>query len=177
MDVYRLKGDAEHVYTFEPGSSFLNEDGRTITIEDEWARWSATNENTPIGTSKLVADCWYSEAEPLPLTFDVATDPTPTGFDGRNSAGCRFSRPISKVSVTLTNEDGSIHGQTFLVEPPSEDISFPLSKELPSEMTLELLTPGEYRREMVAISEDGDAWDIVGNIEAALKTVTVEPRS
>ncbi len=338
LTIYMLKGDTDHVYTFQPGWSFLNEDGRTITIEDEWVRWSASNENTPVssgmmiprpnsieglvaqshvivlgtissvleemviggygedgkptpageegglpytdyevriesvlkgdgaledggtlvlrmfghlsnenaiitpnvfmlpnpgnrllfalgrnpdgtygsgpegllnvdgekviyadgvpfgidispeqliqripsahvvGTAKLVADCWYTEAEPLPLTFDVATEPTPTGFDGRNSAGCRFSKPISKVSVTLTNEDGSIHGQTFLIEPPSEDISFPLSKDLPSEMTLELLRPGEYRREMVAISEDGDAWDIVGNVEAALKTVTVEPR-
>lgn len=45
LDVYMLKGDTDHVYTFEPGWSFLNEDGRTIMIEDEWARWSASNQN------------------------------------------------------------------------------------------------------------------------------------
>ena len=41
-DIYRLKGGEEgYVYTFEPGQSFLNEDGRRITTEPEWVRWSA----------------------------------------------------------------------------------------------------------------------------------------
>ena len=47
LDVYMLKGDTDHVYTFQPGRSFLNEDGRTITIEDEWGRWSASVESAP----------------------------------------------------------------------------------------------------------------------------------
>ena len=41
-DMYRLKGGEEgYIYTLEPGRSFLNEDGRTITIEPEWSRWIA----------------------------------------------------------------------------------------------------------------------------------------
>ena len=47
-DIYRLKGGEEgYVYTFEPGQSFLNEDGRTITIEPEWVRW-ITIGSTPL---------------------------------------------------------------------------------------------------------------------------------
>ena len=46
-DIYRLKGSEEgHIYTFDPGQSFLNEDGRTITIEPEWVRWIAADSNT-----------------------------------------------------------------------------------------------------------------------------------
>jgi hypothetical protein len=42
LDVYRLKDSEEgYVYTLEPGQSFQNEDGGTITIEPEWARWIA----------------------------------------------------------------------------------------------------------------------------------------
>ncbi|MFQ5968382.1 MAG: hypothetical protein ACE5MI_12365 [Acidimicrobiia bacterium] len=44
LNVYVLKGDTEHVYTFEPGNSFLNEDGRTITTKDRWARWGDSSE-------------------------------------------------------------------------------------------------------------------------------------
>ncbi len=47
-DIYRLKGGEEgYVYTFEPGQSFLNEDGRTITIEPEWVRWITVG-STPL---------------------------------------------------------------------------------------------------------------------------------
>ena len=58
LDVYMLKADTDHVYTFEPGRSFLNEDGRTITIEDEWARWSASRETTPemIQAMRLISE-------------------------------------------------------------------------------------------------------------------------
>ncbi len=125
------------------------------------------------GTEELTAECFHTEAEPLPLTYDVLGEPTPTGFDGRNRANCRFSKPISRVSATLTNEGGSVHGETFFIEPPAYEVPFPLPEGLLSEKTLELLRPGDYRRQMVAIAEDGDTWDITANIEAALKTVTV----
>ncbi len=41
-----MGGEEGYVYTFEPGQSFLNEDGRTITIKPEWVRWIATD-STP----------------------------------------------------------------------------------------------------------------------------------
>ena len=57
----------------------------------------------------------------------------------------------------------------------SGELPFPFRADLPSEKTLELLAPGEFRREMVAIADDGDTWDITENVDAALKTVTVVP--
>lgn len=126
-------------------------------------------------TEELTAECFHTEAEPLPLTYDVLNEPTPTGIDGRNSASCRFSRPISKVSVILTNEDGPVHTEAFHLEPPVHEVRFPLPRDLWtfSEKTLELLAPGEYERRIVASAEDGDTWDVTANIRAALKTVTV----
>ena len=140
------------------------------------AKLTADTVKLTTDTAGLTAECWYTEADPQPITFDVATEPTPTGFDGFNSGGCRFSKQISRVSVTLRNDDGSVHGETFFIEPPLHELSFPLRADLPSEETLELLAPGEFRREMVAIADDGDTWDITENVDAALKTVTVEPR-
>ena len=56
LDVYMLKGDTDHAYSFEPGWSFQNEDGRTITIEPEWVRWTAadSNQTAPVSSGMLV---------------------------------------------------------------------------------------------------------------------------
>ena len=46
LKIYKLKdGEERYVYTVEPGRSFQNEDGNTITIEAEWIRWTAANSN------------------------------------------------------------------------------------------------------------------------------------
>ena len=46
LEIYKLKGGEEgYVYTLQPGGSFRNEDGHTITTiltEAEWLRWSAS---------------------------------------------------------------------------------------------------------------------------------------
>ena len=43
-DIYKLKGGEEgYIYTFEPGKSFQNEDGRTITTEPNWVQWIASD--------------------------------------------------------------------------------------------------------------------------------------
>ncbi len=47
-DIYKLKGGEEgYIYTFSPGQSFLNEDGRTITTEPQWVLWIAAG-STPL---------------------------------------------------------------------------------------------------------------------------------
>ncbi len=47
-DIYKLKGGEEgYIYTFSPGQSFLNEDGRTITTEPQWVLWIAAD-STPL---------------------------------------------------------------------------------------------------------------------------------
>ena len=152
-----------------PGSYLMRISGRWL---DRHADYEFRFVLVP-GGDGLTAECFHTEAEPLPLTYDVLNEPTPSGFDGRNSAGCRFSKPVSKVSVLLSNDDGSRHGETFFIEPPSVELSFPLPDGLVSEKTLELLAPGEYRRQMVAVAEDGDTRDVTANVRAALDTVTV----
>ena len=47
-DIYKLKGGEEgYIYTFSPGQSFLNEDGRTITTDPKWVLWIAAG-STPL---------------------------------------------------------------------------------------------------------------------------------
>jgi hypothetical protein len=42
LNIYKLKdGEEGYLYTLEPGRSFENEDGTTITIEAEWIRWTS----------------------------------------------------------------------------------------------------------------------------------------
>ncbi len=56
-DIYKLKGgEAGYIYTFSPDQSFLNEDGRTITIEPKWVRWIAAD-STPLCTPTPPAAC------------------------------------------------------------------------------------------------------------------------
>ena len=44
LNIYKLKdGEVGYLYTLEPGQSFLNEDGTTITFEAEWQRWVAAD--------------------------------------------------------------------------------------------------------------------------------------
>ena len=46
LNIYKLKeGEEGCLYTLEPGHSFQNEDGATITIEAEWIRWTAGDSN------------------------------------------------------------------------------------------------------------------------------------
>ena len=57
-DIYGLKGGEEgYVYTFSPGQSFLNEDGRTITIKPKWVRWFVLSDFTPLCTPTPSAAC------------------------------------------------------------------------------------------------------------------------
>ena len=72
LNVYRLRGDDEgSVYTLEPGQSFENEDGRTITIEPEWLRWTAadSNETAPVSSGMMVPR--PANAEELVATSDI----------------------------------------------------------------------------------------------------------
>jgi hypothetical protein len=124
----------------------------------------------------LAAVCFATEAEPLPLTYKVLNDPTPTGFDGRNNGACTFNKPISSIIVMLNNgPGGSFHGETFHLKKPLYEIDFPLKAWGESVKTLELLAPGPYERAMVAESTDGEQWTITEHVSAALDEVTVIP--
>ena len=115
--------------------------------------------------------CRMTRAAQLPIEFEYEGT-TPTEFDGINKATCTFTKSISKVSVTLRNGGGSVHGETFFIDPPSDELSFPLPDGLLSEMTLEQLRPGEYEREMMVTSVDGDTL-LISDQPGVLRTVTI----
>ena len=121
----------------------------------------------------LTADYFVTEAEPRPLTFVPDEEATPTGFDGRNRATCRFSKPVARVEVTLDSDAIGLPSETFLIESPSRELAFPLADDVPSESTLELLLVGTYERVMIVVAEDGDRWNVNEHIGSALDTVTV----
>ena len=121
----------------------------------------------------LIAECVVTEADPRPLTFVPEDERTPTGFDGRNGATCRFSKLVGRVEVTLDSEAIGLHGETFLIEPPSYELAFPLADDIPSESTLELLPVGAYERVVIVVAEDGDRWNVNEHVGSALDTVTV----
>ena len=121
----------------------------------------------------FTAECMYTEAKPLPITYDVLADETPTEFDGRNKASCTFSKPVKLINVTLTGGLGSVHSQSFHFNEPCVEIEFPLSEWDESESILELLAPATYTRTMKAVSADDEEWVITDHIDAALDEVTV----
>ncbi len=60
LDLYRPAGaQTSDVYTLLEGQTFLNEDGRTVAIQPEWARWTVSvdglpsNGPEPVGQAKL----------------------------------------------------------------------------------------------------------------------------
>ena len=110
----------------------------------------------------------------LSLVLDSVDSPERTAIDGANFGGCRFNKPIARVVLTL--EGAGSYAETFQIDPPSATIGLPLPEGLASEKTLERLPPGEYSRRMVAVTVDGEEWDITANNDAVVKTVTVADR-
>ena len=81
------------------------------------------------------------------------------------------------MEVTLDSDSIGLHSETFLIEPPSHELAFPLADDVPSESTLELLPVGTYKRVMMVVAEDGDRWNVNENVGSALDTVTVVERA
>ena len=165
LDVYLLKGDTDHVYTFEPGSSFLNEDGRTITIKPEWVRWTAADSNQTAPIS-LTAECSVTEADPRPLTFVPNEEVTPTGFDGRNGATCRFSlepaRPIWLISLDEQSQGVGLPRLKLSVESsvgnPRAGLPCAGGRRVliaPSTLRADVRGGGPTTGVMIVVSEDG----------------------
>ena len=157
-------------------SAYANDD-IYLRISGNWPQGQAAYlfrlQPIPSGEA-LTGECFATEAEPLPLEYKILNDPTPTGFDGRNSGFCTFSRPITSILVMLNNgPGGSFHAETFHFAEPLHEVHFPLTEWGESEKTLELLAPGPYVRSMVAESLDGEQWVITDHVSAALDEVTV----
>ena len=64
-----------------------------------------------------------------------------TAPDSANGAGCRFNKPIARVSMTLHNDNFGPYTETFHIDPPSDIVRFPLADGLASEKTGAPLPP------------------------------------
>ena len=90
----------------------------------------------------------------LGIVIDSLDDPARTAPDPFNGIGCRFTREVSRVVLTLESEDRR-YAETFRLEPPSLRVGLPLREHIASESTGGPLPPGLYLRRMVAITVDG----------------------
>ena len=97
-----------------------------------------------------------------------------TAADGANRAGCRFNKPIARVSLTLDNGAQS-YTEVFRIDPPSVEFGLPLPEDLVSETSGGPLPPGDYSRRMVAVTEDGDEFDLT-SLDGLLNTITLAGR-
>ena len=98
-----------------------------------------------------------------------------TAIDSANGAGCRFNKPIARVSLTLESSGAGPYTETFHIDPPAHVVQFPLPDTFASEKTGGPLPSGEYSRRLVAVTTDGDEWELTSN-DFFLETVTIAER-
>ena len=94
------------------------------------------------------------------VVLESLDDRLRTAMDSLNGGGCRFSKPIARVTMKLQNNYFGPYTETFRIDPPSVSVSFPLRDDLASEKTGEPLPPGQYSRRIVVVAEDGEELDI-----------------
>ena len=127
------------------------------------------------GAVELIGGCDMTQiGGDVSITLRSLDDRLRTAVDSANRAGCRFNKPIARVSLTLDN-DAQSYTEVLRIDPPAVEFALPLPEYLVSEKSGGPLPPGEYARRIVAISEDGDEFEITG-IGDILKTITLAGR-
>lgn len=124
------------------------------------------------GVAELLAKCaWTLIGGDISITLDSLHDPLRTAPDRANHAGCKFNKPIARISLTL--DDGAeSYTELFHIDPPSLAVDFPLPAESVSEKSGDPLSPGDYTRRIAALSDDGDRVELT-TMGAFLATVTI----
>ncbi len=124
------------------------------------------------GVVELLAECASTLiGGDISITLPSLNDPLRTAPDSANHAGCKFNKPIARVSLTL--DDGAeSYTELFHIDPPSLTVNFPLPAESASEKSGGPLPTGQYTRQLVAISDDEDQVELT-TMNAFLPTVTV----
>lgn len=92
------------------------------------------------------------------LSLKSLDDPRRTAPDDANGMGCKFSKPIASVVMTLHSDTLGSYTETFQIDPPSIEVGFPLRDNLASRKTGGPLPAGEYSRRMAAYTEEGEEW-------------------
>ena len=111
----------------------------------------------------------------LSIELSSLDDRLRTAIDSANGAGCRFNKPIARVSPTLESSGAGPYTETFHIDPPAHVVQFPLPDTFASEKTGGPLPSGEYSRRLVAVTTDGDEWELTSN-DFFLETVTIAER-
>ena len=127
------------------------------------------------GAVELIGGCDTTDiGGDLSIVLRSLDDRMRTAADSANRAGCRFNKPIARVSLTLDG-GGQTFTEVFHFDPPSIEFGIPLPEDLASEASGGPLPPGEHSRRMVATTEDGEEFDLT-SLDAFLTTVTVAGR-
>ena len=142
-------------------------DGEALVISDQPGVLKTVTIVEPVVFE--VGPCLTTLAAQLPIEFEYKGT-IPTGFDGINRATCTFTKAVEKITVTLSGP--ATHTEVFTLSEPAAEVSFPLPEGTLSISTLEIVTPGEYQREMTVTSVDGEAL-VLSDQPGVLKTVTI----
>ena len=125
------------------------------------------------GAVALISECGSTAVGgDVRIVLISLDDQLRTAMDRVNLGGCRFNKPIARISLTLNSVAAGTYTETFYVDPPSLTVSFPLPDDLASERVGEPLPPGEYSRRMVALTADGEEREITFG-DDFLNTVTI----
>ena len=85
------------------------------------------------GVAELLAECVSTLiGGDISISLASLNDPLRTAPDGANHAGCRFNKPVTRVTLTLQNGAQS-STELFHLDPPSLTVGFPLPAESASE--------------------------------------------
>ena len=118
--------------------------------------------------------CITTLAVQMPIEFHFGSDPIPTGFDDLNGGSCTFPEEIESVTVTLHGLDGGgpSHTAIWTLPEATNQVGFPLPKDLIAMETRAFLSPGQYERTLTATGVSGKSYD-VANASGALMEVTL----
>ncbi|MCY4115235.1 MAG: hypothetical protein OXG33_15065 [Chloroflexi bacterium] len=127
------------------------------------------------GAVALVGGCDMTDiGGDLRIVLGSLDDRLRTAADSANRAGCRFKKPIARVLLTL-DTGAQTYTEVFHFAPPSHEFGLPLPEELVSETTGGPLPPGDYSRRMIAVTEDGDEFDLTSR-DGVLASITLNGR-
>ena len=145
------------------GSDFVPGGQYSVIVNDQTATFAAGSTTFEIGP------CRMTRAVALPIEFEYRGT-IPTGFDGINTAGCTFTKPVETVTVVITGP--ASHTEVFTLIDPGTEVAFPLPEGTPSRTTREIVPPGTYKREMTVTSVDGETL-LISDQPGVLPTVTI----
>ena len=131
------------------------------------------------GIAELTSECASTAVGGiLGIVLESLEDPNRTAFEAVNHSGCRFNKRIAKARLYLDGDAGRSYTETFLLEPPSLTLPFPVPEDVSSIKEGGPLPPGEYSRQITVIAVDGEEIDMrLGDIGGIVKLAGEPPEA